>query len=131
MKTGYCSPYCFLEIIVGGQNQQGGHKPGKHWEFEKLSESQGQLRENSEKSQFLKKTWKLRENVRCGINANKNLSQQIFSLELLRKKLENTLEISEKTEGILSKCGSLSKYGHPESRWGPCQSPLLEKTLSP
>ena len=38
-----CFPYCFLEIIVGGQNQQGGHKPGKYgklWEFEKLSESQ-------------------------------------------------------------------------------------------
>ena len=32
----YCSPYCFPEIIVGGYNQQGGHKPGKHWEFEKL-----------------------------------------------------------------------------------------------
>ena len=54
-KIGYCFSYCFLEIIVGGQNQQGGHKPGKHWEFEKLSESQGQLRENSDKSQFLKK----------------------------------------------------------------------------
>ena len=55
-----CFPYCFLEIIVGGgggQNQQGGHKPGKYGklrEFEKLSESQGKLRENSGKSQFLK-----------------------------------------------------------------------------
>ena len=50
--------YCFLEIIVGGQNQLGGHKPGKHGklsEFEKLSECQGKLSENSEKSQFLKK----------------------------------------------------------------------------
>ena len=40
-----------------GQNQQGGHKPGKYGklrEFEKLSESQGKLRENSGKSQFLK-----------------------------------------------------------------------------
>ena len=47
---------CFLEINVGGQNQQGGHKPGKYGklrEFEKLSESQGKLRENSAKSQFL------------------------------------------------------------------------------
>ena len=25
-----CFPCCFLEIIVGGQNQQGGHKPGKY-----------------------------------------------------------------------------------------------------
>ena len=42
-----CSPYCFLEIIVGGQNQLGGHKPGKYGklrEFEKLSESQGKLK---------------------------------------------------------------------------------------
>ena len=52
-----CFTYCFLEIIVGGQNQQGGHKPGKYGklrEFEKLSESQGKRRENSGKSQFLK-----------------------------------------------------------------------------
>ena len=52
-----CFPYCFLEIIVGGQNQQGVHKPGKYGklrEFEKLSESQGKLRESSGKSQFLK-----------------------------------------------------------------------------
>ena len=52
-----CFPYCFLEIVVGGQNQQGGHKPGKYGklrEFEKLSESQGKRRENSGKSQFLK-----------------------------------------------------------------------------
>ena len=52
-----CFPCCFLKIIVGGQNQQGGHKPGKYGklrEFEKLSESQGKLRENSGKSQFLK-----------------------------------------------------------------------------
>ena len=52
-----CFPYCFLEIVVGGQNQQGDHKPGKYGklrEFEKLSESQGKLRENSGKSQFLK-----------------------------------------------------------------------------
>ena len=52
-----CFPYCLLEIIVGGQNQPGGHKPGKHGklrEFEKLSESQGKLRENLGKSQFLK-----------------------------------------------------------------------------
>ena len=41
-----------------GQNQQGGHKPGKHGKlrkFEKLSESQGKLGENLEISQFLKK----------------------------------------------------------------------------
>ena len=47
-----CLPCCFLEIIVGGQNQQGGHEPGKYRklrEFEKLSESQGKLRENSGK----------------------------------------------------------------------------------
>ena len=50
MKNRLLFPYCFLKIIVGGQNQQGGHKPGKHWEFEKLSESQGKLRETSEKS---------------------------------------------------------------------------------
>ena len=52
-----CFPYCFLEIIVVGQNQQGGHKPGKYGklrEFEKLSESHGTLRENSMNSQFLK-----------------------------------------------------------------------------
>ena len=52
-----CFPCCFFEIIVKGQNQQGGHKPGKYGklrEFEKLSESQGKLRENSLKSQFLK-----------------------------------------------------------------------------
>ena len=59
-----CFPCCFLEIIVGGQNQQGGHKPGKYGklrEFEKLSESQGKLRENSI---FEVKPGKLRENVR-------------------------------------------------------------------
>ena len=59
-----CFPCCFLEIIVGGQNQQGGHKPGKYEklrEFEKLSESQGKLRENSI---FEVKPGKLRENVR-------------------------------------------------------------------
>ena len=52
-----CFPYCLLEIIVGGQNRQDGHKPGKHGklrEFENLSESQGKLRENTGKSQFLK-----------------------------------------------------------------------------
>ena len=52
-----CFPCCFLEIVEGGQNQQGGHKPGKYGklrEFEKLSESQGKLRENLGKSQFLK-----------------------------------------------------------------------------
>ena len=41
-----------------GQNQQGGHKPGKYGKlrkFEKLSDSQGKLGENSGKSQFLKK----------------------------------------------------------------------------
>ena len=61
----YCFPYCFLEIYVGGQNQQSGHKPekkhGKLREFEKLSESQGNLREISI---FEEKPVKLRENVR-------------------------------------------------------------------
>ena len=64
MKIGCCFPYCFLEIIVGGQNQQGGHKPGKHVKlrkFEKLSESQGKLREISI---FEEKPGKLRENVK-------------------------------------------------------------------
>ena len=45
-----CFPYCFLEIIVGGQNQQGGYKPGKYGklrEFEKFVRISG-------KSQFLK-----------------------------------------------------------------------------
>ena len=58
MKNRLLFSWCFLEIIVRGQNQQGGHKPGKHGKlrgFEKLSESQGKLRENSGKSQFLKK----------------------------------------------------------------------------
>ena len=58
MKIDYCFPYCFLGIIVWGQNQQGGHKPGKHGKlrkFEKLSESQGKLGENSGKSQISKK----------------------------------------------------------------------------
>ena len=60
IKIGYCFPYCFLEIFVSGQNQQGGHKPEKHGklrEFEKLSESQGKLREISI---FLEKPGKLR-----------------------------------------------------------------------
>ena len=52
-----------------GQNQQGGHKPGKYGklrEFEKLSESQGKLREFKlrEISIFEVKPGKLRENVR-------------------------------------------------------------------
>ena len=63
-----CFPYCFLEVIIGGQNKQGGHKPGKYGKlrkFEKLSESQGKLRENSGKSQYFEvKPGKLKENVR-------------------------------------------------------------------
>ena len=50
IKIGYCFPCCFLEILVRGQNQQGGHKPekqGKLREFEKLSQSRGELREIS------------------------------------------------------------------------------------
>ena len=64
MKNRLLFPCCFLEIIVGGQNQQGGHKPGKHGklrEFEKLSESQGKFREISI---FEDKPGKRRENVR-------------------------------------------------------------------
>ena len=81
----------------------------------------GKLREISI---FEEKPAKLRENIKiCGINANKNLSQQIFSLELLREKFENTLEISEKTEGILSKCGSLSKMA-TLNQDGPLPVPL-------
>ena len=56
---------CSLEIFVGGQNQQSGHKPekkqGKLRELEKLSESQGKL---GEISIFEEKPGKLRENVR-------------------------------------------------------------------
>ena len=57
------------------------------------------LRENSGKFQFLKKNLENSGKI-CGIIANKNVSQQIFSLELLREKFENTLEISGKTQGI-------------------------------
>ena len=55
--TKNCFPYCLLEIIVGDKISRVATKPGKYGklrEFEKLSESQGKLRENSEKSQFLK-----------------------------------------------------------------------------
>ena len=40
-----CFPYCFLEIIVGRQNQQGGNKPGKHGNSGNLKNCQN-LREN-------------------------------------------------------------------------------------
>ena len=49
----------------------------------------------------------------------------------VREKFENTLEMSEKTEGILSKCGSLSKMATLNQDEAPASPPLLEKTLSP
>ena len=42
--------YCFLEIIVGGQNQQGGHTPGKYGKLREFENFQN-LRENIEKTQ--------------------------------------------------------------------------------
>ena len=50
-----------------------------------------------------------------------------FSLELLREKFENTLEISEKTEGILSKCGSLSKMATLNQDKAPAGPPYWRK----
>ena len=55
---------CFFSF----NSKQGGHKPGKHGkpgklrEFEKLSKSQGKLREILI---FVEKPGKLRENVKC------------------------------------------------------------------
>ena len=56
------------------------------------------LRENLAKtgeiSIFGRKTWKTQGKCKIyAITANKNLSQQMFSIELLREKFENTLEI--------------------------------------
>ena len=47
----------FGNYCRGIESARSGHKPGKYGKlrkFEKLSESQGKLRENSGKSQFLK-----------------------------------------------------------------------------
>ena len=78
-----CFPYCLLEIIVGEQNQQGGHKPGKYGklrEFEKLSESQGKLGKTQGNLNFLSKTWKTQGKCKvCGVISNKNLRNR-FSL---------------------------------------------------
>ena len=77
---------------------QGGHKPGKLREFEKLSKSQGKLREIRI---FVGKTWKTQGKRKiCNILGNENVFQRIFHLKLLREKFENTLEISGKTQGI-------------------------------
>ena len=46
-----CFPYCFLEIIVGRQNQQIGHKPGKKLENSGNLKNCQNLRENLEKIQ--------------------------------------------------------------------------------
>ena len=52
-----------------------------------ISKTGQNLRENSGKSQFLKKNLETQGKCKiCGIIANKNLLQQIFSLELLREK---------------------------------------------
>ena len=61
------------------------------------------------------------------VNPNKNLYQHIFSLELLREKFENTMEISEKTEGILLKCGSLSKIATLNQDGAPASPPYWRK----
>ena len=45
-----CFPYCLLEIIVGGQNQQSGHKPGKYGKLGEFENCQN-LRKNLEKTQ--------------------------------------------------------------------------------
>ena len=50
-----------------------------------------------------KKPGKLRENVEyVAESATKMYSSELFSLELLREKFENDLEISGKTQGIWS-----------------------------
>ena len=75
---------------------QGGHKPGKLREFEKLSKTQGNL------SFFCTTAWKIQGKCKTyDIMAMKMYSRDASFPELLREKFENSLEISEKTQGIL------------------------------
>ena len=86
-----------MTILVTLLNQRG-HKLGKRREFEKLSKSQGKLREIKI---FVGKTRKTQGKHKiCDILANENVFERIFHLKLLREKFENTLEISGKTRGI-------------------------------
>ena len=120
-----CFPYCFLEIIVGGQKQ---HKPGKYGklrEFEKLSESQGNLEKTQGNLNFWSKTWKTQGKCKvCGVITNKNLCNR-FSLLSCSGKI---WKYPGNLRGKLRKFG-LSKCDHPEKRWGSCQSSLPGKTL--
>ena len=50
---------------------------------------------------FVGKTWKTQgKRELCDILAGENIFERIFLLKLLREKFENTLEISENTQGI-------------------------------
>ena len=85
---------------------------GKLREFEKLSKSQGKLREILI---FVEKPGKLRENEK-GVTylPPKMYSIEFFSLELLREKFGNTLEISGKLREF-----SLTKM------WPPCNNIVM------
>ena len=89
-------------------------KHGQLREFEKLSESQGNLI-------FLRKTCKTQGKCKiCGIIANKNVSHQIFSLELLRETMENSLREF-----------SLSKLWPPRIEMGSLPVPPTEENPAP
>ena len=85
----HCFPYCFLEIIVGRQNQLGDKISRVATNLENMENSGNlkncqNLRENLEKTQgnlnFRSKTWKTQGKCKvCGVIGNKNLRNR-FSL---------------------------------------------------
>ena len=119
-------PYCFLEIVVEGQNQQGGHNLENMENSGNLKNCQN-LRENLEKTQgvlnFWSKTWKTQGKCKlCGVIPNKNLRNRFSLLSCSGKIWKYPGNLRGKLREF-----SLSKCGHPEKRWGSCQSPYQGK----
>ena len=103
-----------------------GHKPGNMENSGNLKNCQN-LRENLAKTRgnlnFWRKAWKTQGKCKiCAIIANKNLSQQIFSIELLREKFENTLEISGNL--VSQNVATLNQDGVPASPYQGKPCPL-------
>ena len=123
-----CFPYCLLEIIVGDKISRVATNLENMENSGNLKNCQN-LRENSEKTQgnlnFWSETWKTQGKCNvCGIIANKNLCNRFSLLSCSGKIWKYPGNLRGKLREF-----SLSKCGHPEKRWGSCQSPLPGKTL--